>query len=166
MLLNKRASSNRFSLSLMQWISSKPNVIFLIRSLVLDQIITRRWFVKTILLSNFQQFDVYLCTAVSALCGKVLVMGGLQGLFLWEAARSFPYIHWANASQLQDGPAAGQGQAHQWRWYHLCDNILKKKKKNLCNGIFAAGKRSENVWEKQLCRHWGQWMRGRRCSRH
>jgi len=31
----------------------------------------------------------------------------------------------------------------------------------------AAGERSENMWEKQLCRQQGQWRRrGRRCSRH
>jgi len=31
----------------------------------------------------------------------------------------------------------------------------------------AAGERSANAWEKQLCRHRGQWKgRGRRCSRY
>ena len=38
--------------------------------------------------------------------------------------------------------------------------------KNCCATAIAAGERSENMWEKQLCRHQGQWRRrGRRCSR-
>ncbi|GAB0192444.1 hypothetical protein GRJ2_001709700 [Grus japonensis] len=48
----------------------------------------------------------------------------------------------ANASQLQDRHAAGQGQANQ----HLCDNVFRKKKNQL-EGAFAAGEKSEKMQE-------------------
>jgi len=35
----------------------------------------------------------------------------------------------ASASWLPDGPAAGQGQAHQQRWEPLWDDIVKKGEK-------------------------------------
>jgi len=52
---------------------------------------------------------------VLGLHGKVLVAGGLQDVFCEKLLETSHTSDRANASQLQDGPAAGQGQAHQRR---------------------------------------------------
>jgi len=56
----------------------------------------------------------------------------------------------ASASQLQDGPAAGQCQANQQRWYHLCDNIFKKGKKKPAAKWQSKEKSETNVRETTL----------------
>ncbi|GAB0209844.1 mitochondrial enolase superfamily member 1 [Grus japonensis] len=66
--------------------------------------------------------------------------GGYRGGFCEKLLEASPVSDRANASRLQDGPAAGQGQANQ----RLCDNIFKKEKNNL-EGAFAARERSEKM---------------------
>jgi len=57
------------------------------------------------------------CISVVGLCGKVLVTGGLQGGgFCEKLLEASSLSDRASASQLQDRPAAGQGQAHQRQW--------------------------------------------------
>jgi len=49
--------------------------------------------------------------------GKVLVVGGLQGWLLFTGVlEASPMSIGASASNLQEGPDAGQGQANQQRW--------------------------------------------------
>ncbi|GAB0181127.1 mitochondrial enolase superfamily member 1 [Grus japonensis] len=48
--------------------------------------------------------------------GKVLVAGGYRGGFCEKLLEASPVSDRANASQVQDGPAVGQGQANQQQW--------------------------------------------------
>lgn len=72
-----------------------------------------------------------------ALCGKVLVAEELCGrvgyrVGFWEKMpEASPMSNGANAGQIQDRYASGQGWAHQWQWKHLWDNRFKKVK-NTC----------------------------------
>ncbi|GAB0180530.1 mitochondrial enolase superfamily member 1 [Grus japonensis] len=70
------------------------------------------------------EYCIQLWGPVLGLCGKVLVVGGggYRGGFCEKLLEVPPVSDRASASQLQDGPAAGQGQANQ----RLCDNIFKK----------------------------------------
>ena len=43
------------------------------------------------------------------LCGKILVAGGYMGGFCEKLLEASPVSDRANASRLQEGPAAGQG---------------------------------------------------------
>ncbi|GAB0181749.1 hypothetical protein GRJ2_000640200 [Grus japonensis] len=52
---------------------------------------------------------------------------GYRGGFCEKLLEASPVSDGANASRLQDGPAAGQGQANQ----RLCDNIFKKENKGV-----------------------------------
>ena len=70
--------------------------------------------------------------SVLGLRGKLLVVGGgYRGGFCEKLPEASPMSHKASASWLWDGPGAGQGQANQRWWQHLCDNIVKKGKKKL-----------------------------------
>lgn len=93
---------------------------------------------------------------------EVLVAGGLQGWFLWAAARAshcvwWSWCHWA------------PGWTHHWALSHggsASDiTVLKKGLKNPPAQQAAAVTR-ENIWRKELIWHWGQWRMRRRCSRH
>ena len=53
---------------------------------------------------------------VVGLGGKVLVVGGYKGGFCAKLLEASPMFDRANASWLQDGHTAGQGQANQQRW--------------------------------------------------
>ena len=48
--------------------------------------------------------------------GKGLVAGGYRGGFCEKLREASPMADKASASWLQDGPAAGQGQASQGQW--------------------------------------------------
>jgi len=53
---------------------------------------------------------------VLGLRGEVLVAGDYRGGFCEKLLEASPMSDAASASRLQDGPTAGQGQAHQQRW--------------------------------------------------
>jgi len=101
--------------------------------------------------------------------GKVLVLGGgYRGGFCEKLPEASPMSDKASASQLQDGPTAGQGQAKQRQWQSLCDNInlRKRRKKNgevrqeLEKGVRRCARNNSadtKVSEAGV---------GRRCSRH
>lgn len=89
---------------------------------------------------------------------------------------SFYFLYWACVAKLEVGATsvALWEVCHVWQSKHpswarpspsvsvvaLWDNVFKP-----CP--MAAGKRSENIWEKQFCWYQGQWRsRRRRCSRH
>lgn len=57
---------------------------------------------------------------------QAFVAGELQGCLLWGAGDSSPMSKRTNSNQLQDGPAAGRGQAHQWQWQCLWNKRFKK----------------------------------------
>ncbi|GAB0189933.1 hypothetical protein GRJ2_001458600 [Grus japonensis] len=65
---------------------------------------------------------------------------GYRGGFCEKLLEASPVSDRANASRLQDGSAAGQGQANQ----RLCDNIFKKENKRV-KKTFATGERSEKM---------------------
>jgi len=54
--------------------------------------------------------------SVVGLHGKVLVAGSTRGGFCEKLLEASPMSDRANASQHEDGPTAGQGQANQHRW--------------------------------------------------
>jgi len=87
--------------------------------------------------------------------GKVLVARGYRGGFCEKLLEASPMSDRANASRLQDGPAAGQGQANQRWWQRLCDNIFKKKKIKSIRALFAARERSDNSADTKVSEEGG-----------
>ena len=95
-------------------------------------------------------------------CGKVLVVEGLQKWLPWEAARNFPHV-WQSQCQsasktdpqlAKAEPISNSGSA----------SGLRRGKPTVQQQLRET---SETIWEKQLCRHQGQWRRSRRrWSRH
>lgn len=63
---------------------------------------------------------------VLCLCDPVLVPEGCRGGFCEKLLAASLMSSRASASQLQGGPAAGQGKAQQQWWYCLWGNVFKR----------------------------------------
>ena len=103
-------------------------------------------------------------TLVLGLRGQVLVAGAAGVASVRSCQKLPPVSNEANASQLQDRPAAGQGRAHQRRWQCLWDNRFKKGWKN-CSTTAAGREEWEYVRGTTLQSPRSVQKEGRRCSR-